>query len=96
MLGFNMELKNTPTQEQVSIPLTGIFAPFQQEVRRRVIFPIPSRAKNDQKTVGIESQNRRVNGTTKTAVTSNPTPTFSHLPFNSGTSFPLTSFQQVA
>lgn len=72
MLGFNVELKNIPKREQkVSIPLTWI-SPGSNKTGH---LPNSSRAKNDQKTVGIETQNRRVRGTTKSVVTSTaPTP----------------------
>lgn len=46
-----------------SIPLTPFFAPSQQEVTRMVIVPIPSRIRNDQRTVETETSNQRVNGT---------------------------------
>ena len=68
MLGFNLELRiflkaNVQNMQKVSIPLTPIFGPSQQEITRMVIIPILSRMRNDQRTVGTETSNQRVNGT---------------------------------
>jgi len=42
--------------------LTPIFSPFQLEVTRAVTVPIPSRMRNDQKTVGFETDDQRLIG----------------------------------
>lgn len=57
-----LELKNVSKSAESSSLLTPIFSPFHLEVTRAVTVPIPSRMRNDQKTVGFETDDQRLIG----------------------------------